>query len=219
MSNKNGPVLARIISTALHPLFMTIYGVCLLFVYTDFGFLFAGQFSTFLLPVFFMSCFIPASSIYFLKKGGYIKDYSLSDKEDRFLPFVIALISYGMLLVFFFKASLYIWFLCLLAAPILLIIISGIITFKWKISAHMIAIGGLIGGVMSVCYNVKGVNPFILFIILFILAGCLGVSRLILKRHTPAQVYAGFLLGFFITYFCVWIGANWIFILLKLGVY
>lgn len=213
--NNNESILARVISIILHPLLMTIYGVCLLFVYTDFYFLFAGQLITFLLPVFFMSCFIPASSIYFLKKGGFIKDYALKDKEDRFLPFAIAFISYGMLVYFFYKAGLYIWFLSLLGAPLLLIIIAGVITFWWKISAHMIGIGALIGGVMSVCYNVKGINPFILFIILFILAGCLGVARLVLKRHTPAQVYAGFVLGFAISYFCVWFGANWVFIIFK----
>ena len=78
----------------------------------------------------------------------------------------------------------------------------------------MMGIGGLIGCTLSVCYNIKGLNPFVLFIILFILAGCLGVSRLVLKRHTPAQVYIGFLVGFVISYLCVWIGTYWGFILL-----
>lgn len=215
MIKPNEPVLANIVSIVLHPLFMALYGICLLFVYTDFQFIFAGQYLTFIIPVFFMGCFIPASSIYFLKRGGFIRDYDLKEKSDRFLPYLITFISYAMLGFFFYKAGMYMWFLSLLAAPLLLLIIGGIINIWWKISAHMMGIGSLIGGILSVCYNVKGINPFVLFIILFILAGCLGVARLMLKRHTPAQVYAGFLLGLVVTYGCVWLGVNWIYFFLR----
>lgn len=208
-------VLANIVSIALHPLFMGLYGICLLFVYTDFQFIFAGQLISFIIPIFFMGCFIPAASIYFLKKGGFIRDYELTEKSDRFLPYLITFISYAMLGFYFFKAGMYIWFLSLLAAPLLLLVIGAIITIWWKISAHMMGIGSLIGGVLSVCYNVKGINPFVIFIILFILAGCLGVARLVLKRHTPAQVYAGFLLGLVVTYGCVWFSVNWMFIIYR----
>ena len=215
MIKPNEPVLANIVSIVLHPLFMALYGICLLFVYTDFQFIFAGQYLTFIIPVFFMGCFIPASSIYFLKRGGFIRDYDLKEKSDRFLPYLITFISYAMLGFFFYKAGMYMWFLSLLAAPLLLLIIGGIINIWWKMSAHMMGIGSLIGGILTVCYNVKGINPFVLFIILFILAGCLGVARLMLKRHTPAQVYAGFLLGLVVTYGCVWLVVNLIYFFLR----
>jgi len=39
-------------------------------------------------------------------------------------------------------------------------------------------------------------NPYVGLIIAFLIAGCVGTSRLILKRHTPMQVYTGFGLGF-----------------------
>lgn len=78
----------------------------------------------------------------------------------------------------------------------------------------MAGMGGLIGTVFSVCYNIKGQNPYILFIILIILVGALGVSRIILKRHTPAQVYAGFILGLVISYTAVFIGGYYPIILL-----
>ncbi|MFT3995104.1 MAG: phosphatase PAP2 family protein [Dysgonomonas sp.] len=202
------PLLPRIVSTVLHPLLMAVYGICLLFIYTDFRFIFAGQFIHFLAPIFLLSCCIPASGIFFLYKIGMIKDLELTDRSERLFPFLIALISYGLLFFYFYKAGLFIWFLAVLAAPLILLIIGAIINLYWKISTHMMGIGGLIGSILSVCYNVKGINPYGLFIILFILAGSLGVSRLLLKRHTPAQVYAGFIIGVVISYLCVWIGAN-----------
>jgi hypothetical protein len=209
------PILPRIISIVLHPFFMAVYGVCLLFVYTDFKFIFAGQFLVFIAPVFVFTLLIPVNIIYILKRMGLIKDYDLKDRKDRLGPFVAILLCYILLFYYFYSAGMYIWFLALLLAPCILIIISAIITIYWKISAHMMGIGGLIGGVLSVCYFVKGTNPYVLFIVLFILAGCLGTARLILKRHTPAQVYAGFLLGFTITALCVWVGANFAYLYLK----
>jgi len=203
------PLPARIISIILHPFFMGVYGVSLLFLYTDFRLIFAGQFIRFITPVFFLTCVIPASSIYFLRKAGLIKDYDLKNRNDRLIPFVAAFCSYCLLIYYFVSAGLYAWFIGVLAAPLVLIVIAAITTKYWKISAHMMGIGGLIGCTLSVCYNVKGLNPFILFIILFILAGCLGVSRLTLQRHTPGQVYTGFLVGLVVSYLCVLIGAYW----------
>lgn len=203
------PLPARIISIILHPFFMGIYGVSLLFLYTDFRLIFAGQFMRFITPVFFLTCVIPVSSVFFLRKAGLIKDYDLKNRNERLIPFVAAFCSYCLLIYYFVSAGLYAWFIGMLAAPLVLIVIVTITTKFWKISAHMMGIGGLIGCTLSVCYNVKGLNPFILFIILFILAGCLGVSRLVLRRHTPGQVYAGFLIGLIVSYLCVLIGAYW----------
>ena len=215
MTNDKEPLLPRIISIVLHPFLMAMYGVCLLFVYTDFKFILAGQFLVFLAPVFVFTILIPVNVLFIFKRIGLISDYDLKDKKERLVPFLSILISYLLQFYYFYDAGLYIWFLALLLAPSILIIIGAAITLRWKISAHMMGIGGLIGGVLSVCYFVKGTNPYILFIILFILAGCLGSARLILKRHTPAQVYAGFLLGFAVTFACVWIGANFAYLYLK----
>ncbi len=85
------------------------------------------------------------------------------------------------------------WFLMMLAASVAIMIFAIIITLKWKISAHMFGIGGLIGGgAMSISYFVERSNPYYMFMGLFIIAGLVGTSRLILRRHTLSQVIAGF---------------------------
>lgn len=202
------PVLARIISFVLHPLLMVVYTIILIFVYTDFKFLYGNQFIQFIAPAFFLSCAIPVSGIYTLKVTKLITDYKFR-KGERFLPFTIFFFSYGLLFYYFFSAKLTIWFLAVLAVPMILFIIYAFISTFWKISVYMIGMGGLIGSIMSICYNIKGLNLYVLFIILFILAGSLGVSRLALNRNRPAQVYTGFLIGIVVSYFTVWIGAYW----------
>ncbi len=199
-------LLARIFSVVLHPLFMAIYGISLLFIYTDFKYIYGSQFSKFIIPVAIFSCFIPMLCIYLFWRTGYVTDFSLKKKEERFLPFLTTFFSYSVLFYYFFKAGLAIWFLAILLVPLLLLVICGIVNSYWKISAHMAGIGGLLGSIFSVCYNIKGQNPYGLFIILIILVGVLGVSRLILRRHTPAQVYVGFLVGLVVSYFAVFVG-------------
>ena len=199
------PIWANVASTVLHPVFMTLYGVILLFLFTDFGVFFAGQFFDFILPVVILSCIIPITGIILLRRMKLISHSDLKNKKERSLPFLITFLSYASLLYFFIQAGLFVfflWFIALLVAPLLLMIITVTINCFWKISVHMIGIGGLLGGIMGVCY-IKGIDPYILFMVLFILAGMLGSARLILKRHTAPQVYTGFLLGFVVTFMCV----------------
>jgi membrane-associated phospholipid phosphatase len=96
----------------------------------------------------------------------------------------------------------------IMAASVAIMVIAIFITLLWKISAHMFGIGGLIGGAMAVSFYVERSNPYYMFMGLFIIAGLVGTSRLILKRHTLSQVIAGFLLGFLVSFMFVWVGAR-----------
>ncbi|HCC85056.1 MAG TPA: hypothetical protein DEQ06_00415, partial [Porphyromonadaceae bacterium] len=98
------------------------------------------------------------------------------------------------------------WFLMIMAASVAIMVIAILITLTWKISAHMFGVGGLIGGAMAVSYFVEQSNPYYMFMGLFIIAGLVGTSRLILRRHTLYQVIAGFLLGFLVSFLFVWGG-------------
>ena len=84
---------------------------------------------------------------------------------------------------------------------VLIILLStfSVITFRWKISMHMTAIGGLCGFLLVWGMNYQGDvrNAFILFLLL---SGILATSRLYLKKHTPLQVYLGFLFGLFFVF-------------------
>jgi membrane-associated phospholipid phosphatase len=110
--------------------------------------------------------------------------------------------------IFYYRMQMPTWFLMMIAAPIAILIIATLITLAWKISAHMFGIGGLIGGAMSVSYFVERCNPYYMFMGLFILAGIIGSSRIILKHHNLSQVNVGFLLGFIVSFAFVWMGVK-----------
>lgn len=199
-------LVARVFSIVLHPIFMAVYAVSLLFVYGGFYFDWDLYFRL-MLPIFILTCILPVNGIFLMKRFRLIKDYDITDRKDRFLPFLFVFLCYLLLLFYFTQPYMPVWFLGILATPLVLLLLAALITCFWKISAHMTAMGALIGCVMSVSYNVRGISPYWLFIVLFILSGCLGVSRLILNRHTPAQVYTGFIFGFIVSYICVFLGA------------
>jgi len=199
-----GKIVAHIFSYVLHPLLMTSYCVLLLYAYTTFYEIYSRSAFIIILSVVLFSFIIPAVFLVLLKKLRFIKHITSITRHERILPYMMAIFSNTMLIYYLYSTNMYFWFLGLIAAPTLALFTGFIINLFWKISAHMIGIGSLIGATFSICFNVKGLNPFVLFIILFILAGCLGVSRLYLKQNTPAQVYAGFITGFVISFLTVW---------------
>lgn len=199
---------ARFISSVFQPLFMPIYSIMLLFVYTTrFSLIYGSKFWAILTPALVFSFLIPGVLLLVIYKLKLISDLALKVRKERFLPYLIVLTSYLAMIIYYYRIGLPQWFLLLAASSIVVILIAIFITIWWKISAHMFGISGLLGGVMSVSYFIEKTNPYQLFIVLFIIAGLVGTSRLILKRHTPAQVLGGFILGFTISFVFVWIGA------------
>lgn len=198
--------IAHLISTIFQPLLMPIYGIMLLFVYTYFGVTYLQQFWLIITPVALFSFVIPAILIFMLYKIGVISDLSLKIRRERIYPYIITLLSYSVMIFFYYKMRMPTWFLMIMISSVAIMLVAILVTLKWKISAHMFGIGGLIGGAMSISYFVEHSNPYYMFMGLFIIAGLVGTSRLILKRHTLAQVIAGFLLGFLFSFVFIWIG-------------
>ncbi len=198
---------SHIVSSVFQPLLMPIFSILLLFVYTHFRLIFAQDFWAVILPVVLFSFVIPGLLIYMLYKLRLISDMSLKIRRERFMPYLIALTSYSIMIFYYYRMGMPKWFLMLCAASIAVMVIAILITLWWKISAHMFGVGGLTGGVLAVSYFIEKANPYYLFIILFVIAGMVGTSRLVLRRHTFYQVIAGFLLGFVITFLFVWIGS------------
>lgn len=200
--------ISHVISTIFQPLLMPTYGIMLLFVYTYFGVIYRHQFWQIISPVILFSFAIPAILIYLLFRMGIISDLSLKVRRQRFYPYLITLLSYTAMIIFYYRMHMPKWFMMIMVASVVIMVIAILITFLWKISAHMFGIGGLIGGAMAVSYFVERSNPYYMFMGLFIIAGLIGTSRLILRRHTLPQVIAGFLLGFLVSFVFVWIGTQ-----------
>jgi hypothetical protein len=154
----------------------------------------------FLLGITFVTTFLlPALSAFVMLRSGLISDLEMKNKRDRFLPYVITAMYYFFAFYLFkdFPAPSGMLFAIRIfvlggAGAILL---TALINTFWKISAHAVAHGGICASILSSCLLLP-LPPVKLLYICLLVAGIVGWARLKLDAHSPAQVYAGFGLGF-----------------------
>ena len=127
-----------------------------------------------------------------LRKKGKLADQDASIKEERTIPFVIAIVFYLIGLWIMIKYDLNIisiafWF-CYISNTVITIFINRF----WKISAHAMGVAGPFSAMVFV-FGWLG-------IILLPIVILVGWARIELKCHTLTQVIAGILLAFISVY-------------------
>lgn len=192
-------LIARILSTVLHPLLMPLYGMLLVLFYSYMSF-FPWRFKGITLGIVVLfTLVIPMLSIWLLKFMKLIKSVTLNNRADRKLPYLVSIFSYVACGILFYKMNMPLWLLGFIGGGILSLIIASVITIWWKISAHLTGIGGLTGCALFLTQGF-GMLPFGWLIALVLLTGMLGSSRILLGRHTFWQVIAGSVNGFLCIY-------------------
>ena len=192
-------LFSNIISALFHPLLMVTYGITIALMNT-FLVLYPLRMKLLIWGSTFLStAVLPGLFIYLLVRNGAASDLELSKRKERVLPYLIFVTSVALCLYFLYRMMMPFWLLSLLMGVCVALLLALGINFFWKISAHMIGVGGLLGGLMGVA-RIHLINPYPAFMVVLLIAGLLGTSRIFLKRHTPMQVYAGFSLGFMCTF-------------------
>lgn len=140
--------------------------------------------STFVLPMFFVMLMTLSKRI----------NYNMMHHRERLLPYIFSAFSILLGAQLLGKMPILGVFKMFMLATCLILIALFFITMKWKISGHASGIGGLVGLLLSVAmkYGID-INAYIIASIL--ISGILCSARLYLKKHNPAQVYAGFALS------------------------
>lgn len=141
---------------------------------------------------------LPLGAIGILQGTGVITDRSLQDRKQRVIPIATIALCYGLCILFLSKIIFAFLVMRFIIAALCCVMVAGIITLFWKISLHMTSIGGVLGMLFSMCVTGLGNLQYALIVFL-ILAGILAGVRLQMGCHTPLQIAAGLLLGFFLT--------------------
>lgn len=187
---------AKIISSIFHPLLMPVIGILIIFnteSYINYSIPFELKKAVILLVT--VSTFItPLLITLLLLQRKIIKSLEMETSKERIIPYAFTIIFYVFTLFMLKKAPLHPIIFYFIVAATLSVILAFIINIKWKISAHMIGIGGLFGALIAISISMEiYVTHFI--VLALVVAGLVGTSRLILNAHTQAQIYSGFLLG------------------------
>lgn len=195
---KHLKTFALIISVVFHPLLMATYACMILFYIvpdTVYDYLTPRDTKWRISLIVFMFSFVfPVLNIYILYKLKRLPSMILSNQMDRTFPYIMTSLFYFGL--FYLMKDINIWpsLKLFVVGGGLAILLTALINFKTKISAHMVGLGGLLGVMISVSYLIR-FDMIYVYMAIIILAGLVGFARLLLEEHKPLQIYLGFFLG------------------------
>ncbi|MVM41637.1 hypothetical protein GO730_34820 [Spirosoma sp. HMF3257] len=162
-----------------------------------------------LLVLLFVGTFaVPSLLIYYLFRSGYVQSLQLTTLADRRLPYFLTACVYMFLAYLFtFRMQLVSTVApeigILLGSTAVSILLVGLISLSWQISAHSVGIGGVVGIIASIMLKFSLPDLFFPLLLLVLLTGLVGSARLQLNAHTPAQIGAGLALGLIVSLFTV----------------
>lgn len=189
--------IAQLISAISQPLLFPSYGMLLLFQTGNFVY-FNTQYKVYsILSVFILTAVIPFTAILILKKAKLVTSFQLEQRKERTLPYIFVILSYLATILFLYRIFMPLYVVALMVGVFISTIIIMLLNLKWKVSAHLSAIGGLSAAIVVVSYRL-GINPVGLLSAAFVLAGLIATSRIQLKAHTLLQTLVGFGIGFIV---------------------
>jgi len=186
---------SKIISYLLHPILMPIIVLYIGINNVDYFYLIFHNYSnTLYIIILTFTMVLPLISAILFVKSGRVESLEMRKKEERRGPlFVSALIMGIGFFKFYLISKLSFHLSAIYISSIILLIFAFLITIRWKISLHMLGIGGATGTFIALNYIFGGIYYFIF--LFFALSGLLAFSRLDQKAHNESQVYVGFVLG------------------------
>ena len=192
--------LADALSTALSPLLMPTYGVFIVFWVSVLCLLPYGTRVSVLLMCMGITCILPLIFLSVLRHFKLVKSIHVNIREQRLFPYLFTALCYLLAAFYLYYRHSPQWFVMFMVGSAVTVLLMALINLKWKISAHMAGIGGIVALIFQI--HVQGVSAFDLFWLQglsIVVAGLLGSARMVLRRHDLWQVVAGVVVG----YLCV----------------
>ncbi len=193
-------IFAKIISYLLHPMLMPTIGILTIFNTGTYLSFLPLEYKRMLYILVFLTTFVlPMIIIPVFFYWKHIKSFEMDNKNERFFPMLITLIFNIATYFIFIKLPLPSPIRYYMLAVALCVFLTLIITIRWKISSHMVGIGGITGLIAALSFlYITDLQIYLMISVFF--AGSIGFARLQLNAHKPLQIYTGFFLGFIVEF-------------------
>jgi len=187
---------AQTVSWLLHPFAVPLYVLAVMLFSDPYLSHLTREVKTYLVWVVMLyAAVIPALSIGFLRTVGILDDLSISTRRSRVLPLAIGIICYLLCAITVSRLATAGTVRQFVLAAACCEAFALAITPFWKISLHLISMGGVTA--LFFLLNIAGMGHLFWALIAAILcSGLLASARLQLGAHNPLQVAAGFFGGF-----------------------
>lgn len=146
-----------------------------------------------------LTLLLPAVGTALLLWAGLVQGtLELRERRQRPLPLLLATACFGAAGLAFHQVphALDPLLQHMMTGMALAVLLTLLVSLRWKISAHGVGVGGAVGLLALLYVGHPGNTPVLWWLLGSIgLAGAVLSARLALEAHTPAQAWAGFGLG------------------------
>ena len=186
---------SKILSFVFHPVLMPTYAILLLLYFSKvFSQFMPIEQKTHLINLtLIFTLLLPLLGVFLLKKLKIVSSIYMENQKERKWPLLIAISSYYLLFRMFDFLYIHPIIIKLVLGAMLILFLAVIISNFWKISLHMLGIGGVFGAFLAFQYLFGG--KLFLIILLLLCSGLVAYARINENAHTLKQVYLGFLVG------------------------
>ena len=189
--------IAKSLAVLFHPIVYPTYGFLLLFFFdSQFVVKINDQAKWYILGVVFMNTFLlPIALLFVFKKWGIISSIKLKNREERFYPLIIGLLFYATTWYFISRLPRPPLYSYMLAISTILAVLAIGVNFFFKISLYSMGAAAFSSALLGISY-LYDLHIMVTISIVFLLAGLIASSRLVLNVHKSSQVYVGLVVGF-----------------------
>ena len=188
--------IASFISYISHPLLMPMIGLLIISNSGTYAADLDQRFTYFIyLSVFLLTFMIPVTMMLLFYFTRLTKSLQFSERRERLFPLYITLFFYIATYILIRKLPVSQVYQRFIFSACLSVLFVLAISYFWKISAHLVGWGGVVGLIVVLSFRFD--TDLMLFLIIAIVAaGVTAFARLKLNEHIPGQVYSGFMVGF-----------------------
>lgn len=185
------------VSGFFHPIFMPFYVVLVAFLLRPIDLLFLSPAIQVyvLLQVLVMATLLPMGAVLLFVRLGKLTSVMAEERTERNLPYLVQALCLASLIFSFRNNGLPALLIEMIIGSLVAVLAAWFINRRWKISAHAVGMGGLVGYIWAMHAQTE-VLVFWPLALAVVFSGAVASARLQLQAHQPAQVYVGFLVGF-----------------------
>lgn len=195
--------LANIVTVILHPVLLPTLGFLLLL---NSGFYFSyinwEAKRLILIVVFFSTAILPLMMMSVLSLNPKFR-LTFEKGAQRALPLLISSVSYYLGYMLLSRLNAIPLLKVLMIAAVMVLLGLLLLSFWWKISSHMAALGSLTGILLALSFR-TGTYPIWSIIAVILVSGITASSLLLLNRNKLWHLETGYALGFSIFYLVIY---------------
>ena len=205
-------VSAQIVSVLFHPLLMLLYMLWILLALDPYEFTLQGNFEqiSFFVYTIVICLVIPVLSMFIMKMLGLINSLEMKTQKERIGPLIVV----GTLYLWLFinlkdQSGIPQVFSSFILGSVLAIFISFFFNNFFKLSLHMVGLGGVLVFLIILKYALSNdliilrffqtsfalINLDLLLMAAILITGLVASARLLLGAHDKSQLLAGIGIG------------------------